>query len=221
MIQIDYNKVVFSKNIVELQSLHKKSVSGNLSFSDNAIINNLEFGRTYYMFYNNKLVAFKILAFSVTNGVYLVKTPNDFHWLELRNYRLFNTKEEYFLYLENKCKPIILETSVIDLCNIPTINNRYCGGSMELRNSYKWNKGLGKPIQDISYMYEVLFVNDGFVVYYKLREDCYDTYEQCLQANLNGMEIEEFAEEMSFPTIEITFKTETKPKIHTLRFIED
>lgn len=220
MIQIDYNKVVFSKNIAELQSLHKKSVSGHLSFSDNAIINNLEFGRTYYMFYNNKLVAFKILAFSVTNGVYLVKTPNDFHWLELRNYRLFNTKEEYFLYLEGKCNPIILETSVIDLSNIPTIKTRWSGTSMELRNAYKWNKGLGKPIQEISYMYEILFVNNGFVVYYKLREDCFDSYEECVQHHLDGMMVEEFAEDC-FPSITISIETEIRPKIHTLRFIED
>ena len=220
MVQIDYNAVMFSKNIEEYKTMFRKEkVYGNLSFEDNSIIKNLDFGKTYYMFFKDKLVAFKIRAFSVIKDKYFIQTPNNVMWVNLRNYRLFNTKEEYFLYLEGKCNPIVLETTLIDLCNIPTIVNRW-NHSMELRNCYKWDKGLGKPIKNTSYLYDVLFVGNGFVIYYELFEGSFDTYEQCVKANLNGMNVEDFDEEDGIPTFTITIKAEIKPKIHTLRFIE-
>ena len=222
MVQIDYNAVIFSKNIEEYKTTFRQErVDGSLSFEDNSIIKNLDFGKTYYMFFNNKLVAFKIRAFSVVNDKYFIQTPNSVMWINLREYRLFNTKEEYFLYLEGKCNPIVLETTIIDLSKIPTIVNsrRFSCCRMELQNAYKWEKELGKPIKELSYVYDVIFVKSGFVVYYALKNNCYDTYEQCVKANLNGMCIEEFGED-EIPTFTITIKAEIKPKIHTLRFIE-
>ena len=45
------------------------------------------------------------------------------------------------------------------------------------------------------------------------------TYEECVQNTLDGMTIEEFGEEEVEITINVS--TTNKPKIHTLRFIED
>lgn len=217
---INYDSVVFNKNINELKTMYgEMNVNSHLSVENPIIIKNLDFGRTYYIFYNNNLIAFKIHAFSLVKELFLVQMPNCFKWLNLKNYRLFNTKEEYFLYLECMCNPIKIETTIIDISKFPYFKIRWSGASMELRNGYKWDKGHGKPFCDLSYVYDILLVESGFVIYYKLRENCFNTYEECVKHNLDGMVIEDFEEEI--PTITITFKTETKPKIHTLRFIEE
>lgn len=220
MIQIDYKKVLFSKNIAEYQALFEQKVSGDLGVIGSHIIETLSFGKVYYMFYVDKLVAFKILAYSVKKSLYLIQTPNGLKWINIRNYRIFNTKEEYFLYLENKCSPIVLEIKLIDLLFLPHFKQS-CGNSKYLYNAYKWSQGKGKPIQEMSYVYDILFDGNKFIIYYKLLENCFDSYEECVQHQLNGMMIEEFDNEDDFSTITITFKKEIKPKIHTLRFIED
>lgn len=219
MIKVNYDAVMFSKNVAELEGMYGKKPTEYLTVSSHSMIINLEFGKTYYMYHKDRLIAFKIRAFSVTKGTYLLQTPNGLMWENLKYFRIFNKKEEYFFYLEKKCDPIVVEEQQIYLSKLPYFHSTYSSGGARLYNAYEWCDGLGKPKEEISYVYDVLFVDNGFVVYYKLLSKCYDTYEQCVQANLDGMLIEEFEEENE-TTITITIKTE-KPKIHTLRFIED
>ena len=219
MIQINYKSVKFSSNIAEYQALFTNQVSASLSVDYHDVIKNLEFGKTYYIYYNNKLMAFKIHAFSVTKNLYLIQTPTEIKWLNIRKYKIFNTKEEFFLCLENKCNPIVLETAHICLFDLPYFNSTNYTKLPRLKNAFKWSKDNAKPIQELSYIYDVLFDGKTFIVYYELMNDCFNTYEECVQHHLNGMVIEEF-EEDCFPTISITIETEVRPKIHTLRFIE-
>lgn len=220
MIKIDYNAVLFSKNVAELEKICGRKPTECLSVNYHSMIINLDFGKTYYMYYKDRLIAFKIRAFSVTRGTYLLQTPNGLMWENLKYFRIFNKKEEYFLYLEKKCDPIIVEEQQIYLSKLPHFHSTYGSGGARLYNAYKWSDGYGKPKEELSYIYDVLFIKSGFLVYYKLQNKCYDTYEQCVKANLDGMPIEDFEEEDE-TTITITIKTETKPKIHILRFIED
>lgn len=219
MIKVNYDAVMFSKNVAELEKMYGKKPMECLSVSNHSMIINLEFGKTYYMYHKDRLIAFKIRAFSVTRGTYLLQTPNGLMWENLKYFRIFNKKEEYFLYLEKKCDPIIVEEQQIYLSKLPHFRSNYLSGGARLYNAYEWSDGSGKPKEELSYVYDVLYVGNGFVVYYKLQNKCYDTYEQCVRANLDGMPIEDFEEEFE-TTITITIKTE-KPKIHTLRFIED
>ena len=52
------------------------------------------------MYYKDKLIAFKIHAFSMLKEDYLIQTPTCFMWVNLKYYRVFNKKEEYFKLAE-------------------------------------------------------------------------------------------------------------------------
>ena len=100
MIKVNYDAVMFSKNVAELEGMYGKKPMECLTVSSHSMIINLEFGKTYYMYHKDKLIAFKIRAFSVIKGTYLLQTPNGLMWENLKYFRIFNKKEEYFLYLE-------------------------------------------------------------------------------------------------------------------------
>lgn len=220
--ELNYNNVVYSTNVNELYKLHNTS---KLEYDYKAepirVITNLEFNKVYYMIYENKLVAFKLIAISVIMGGYLVETPFGVKLVGLRGIKVFYTKAEYFKYLENQCEPIIFDLITPQLLKLPSFSkHRVYEYKVVLNNSYKWDKYSGKPMQQTSKIFDVLYTENGFIVYYKLYDDkSYKTYQECLQANLDGMEICDFGEEETTITIEV--KTEVKPKIHTLRFIEE
>ena len=220
MTNIDFefkNVISYSRNIAELKRIKKDLKEPTTIFYMHTMITNLIFGKTYYMYYGSKLIAFKIQAFSFINNEYLVQTPNGYEWLYLS--RVFNTKEEYFLYLEGKCKPIKLNTETPHNFDSFKYINKWTTNQYELKNSFKWSY-KGKPEAEKSYVYDVLYTENGFIIYYDIKERSYPSYEECLKYNVDGMEIIDFEEEI-IPTITITFKTESKPKIHTLRFIEE
>lgn len=213
--------IVYSRNIEELDKLRGKKIQPIFSHKLHQIISNLEFGKTYYMYYKDKLIAFKIHAFSMLKEDYLIQTPTCFMWVNLKYYRVFNKKEEYFLYLEGKCNPIQYNFEYpFCFTYFKYVKNSNIFSEYYLKNSFKWDKGLGKPKAEMSYVYDLLYTESGFIYYYDIIADSFTTYEECVQNNMNGMEVVDFEEEIT-PTITITFKTETKPKIHTLRFIEE
>jgi hypothetical protein len=218
----NYDAVVYSKNVEEYQNMFSTKQSAKCSLDSTDMIINLKFGKTYYMYdkESKNLVAFKIRAFSVRIKRYLIQTPSKFEWMVLdTDSVIFNSKEEYFLYLSNKAKPIVLEQERLYVGRLPHFHSQYgCGN--HLYNAFYWSETEAKPIEWQSYVYDALYVESGIIVYYELRHNCFDTYEECVKHQLDGMCVEEFAEDV-FPTISITFKGETNPIIHTLRFIED
>lgn len=218
----NYQAVLFTKDVERYRNLLKIRSGKDFRISPQFVINNLDYDSVYYMLYNGKLTAFKIKAFSFHRDRYLIQTPSSMEWVEFSTYSsvIFKSKEDYFSYLENKCSPIELKNELINPLDLPYFRRCVGCSSSYLTNAYKWSIKEAKPKKEDSYIIDVIFLGDSFVVFYELCKDCYDTYEQCLQANLDGMEIEEFAEE-EIPTFTITIKAETKPKIHTLRFIED
>lgn len=215
---LNYNNVMYSTNVNELAKLRNvNNLNYDYAVEPKRMITNLEFGKVYYIIYEKKLLAFKIKAISVIRGGYLIETPFGLKWFSLECFRLFFSKEHYFKYLENQLNPIEYSFETPNLFNLgftqPVNKFRLC-------NSYKWFKEYGKPMQQSSKIFDVLYTENGFVVYYKLYDDkSYKTYQECLQANLDGMEICDFVEEET--TIHFHIKTETKPKIHVLRFIEE
>lgn len=215
------HSITYSRNIEELNQLRGKKMQHIFSHRLHPMISNLKFGKTYYMYYKDSLIAFKIHAFSMLKEDYLIQTPTCFMWVNLKYYRVFNKKEEYFLYLEGKCNPIQYDTEYpFNFVHFKYVENSNICNEYYLRNSFKWHNGLGKPSNEISYVYDLLYTESGFIYYYKNIADSYTTYEECVQNNINGMEVIDFEEEV-IPMFTITFKTETKPKIHTLRFIEE
>lgn len=221
MISLNYNSV-FTTNIKEYkQLLNSKYPIYSTNYIHNcSIITNLTFGKLYYIFYDNNLIAFKLIAFSVREKDYLMETPNGLLWLNLNIYKVFYTKGHYFDYLEGKQNPIEFISQKIDLCNIPnfTLNTTELF-KIELKTSYKWDKSLGKPIKICSRIYDILYTENGFVVYHELSNESFYSYQECLCSNLNGMKIVDFDEEET--TFHFNIKTETKSKIHVLRFVEE
>jgi hypothetical protein len=162
------------------------------------------------------LTAFKLIAISVIKNKYLIQTPLEKKWVSLSDYYLFFNKEHYFRYLEEQDSPIKYEYERINLANIKLNTTDGCGYS--LLNSYIWST-TGKPTTYPSYINDVIYTDNGFIVFYTLRKDAYSSYSKCLQASIPNVNVVDFGEEEINVSISIT--KEQTPKVYNLRIIED
>jgi hypothetical protein len=151
----------------------------------------------------------------------LIETPSGLRWINLKYKRFYASKEDFFKQLTTEIN-LCLGVNITDFVfNEKDVNNsfRKNHNNYRLYNSYVWGKDNTKPKLEMSKIYEILQTKDSFIIYYELGKGAYDSYEECVKARLDGFEIQEFGEEQISVNIEI--KKVQKPKIHTLRFIEE
>ena len=165
------------------------------------------FGKTFYAIIDDKIYGLKILAWalggnsSYPNRMYLIQTPTFTRWINLIKTPLFTSVNDL---VEGKNKfdiPLIWEYSLFE--NAPT-NLRlikfesYRGTRRwEIRQSFYYSKSdgcIGTTGTKIEYL---IGTPQGIFFGLEQKKDYYNTKEECLSANFNGMDIVDFAE----PTI--------------------
>ncbi len=186
---------------------------------------NIVLGKTYYAIINGDLVAFRIKAYCFTQSVcdtYLwcfVETASGFaDWTNtiFKNH-IFASVEDYYNYLSSGVGNIKLE--YVNFSNLAE-NKGFC-----LKNTYYWHKQNQRPQATDTKLYYVLIDEEHVYVgvdythgqYGKL-EQGFSNGEDCIKANIDGMNIIEFAE----PNISFSIKIEEpkEPKIRILKFID-
>lgn len=227
------------QNIVGLNQLDKKVkelIDGGSCLSESIYLDrhapsNIPFEKIIYMKNGKQLMAIKILMASYVNSVkdkskfqnldggywyFLVQTPHGIVWrndLTNRGVRFFSSKEEYFQHLENGCGGF----SIKEECIGRLINARHLG-SVTLKKTWRWNGHCAE--QTTSPIKNIVLNKDGINFIYVPWDSNYWTKEECIKANIDGLEIVEF------PPIENTIKVDIQvvksaPIIRTINIIED
>ena len=164
------------------------------------------FGRTFYAIIDGKIYGLKILAWALggcsayPSRMYLIQTPTFTRWTNLPDTPLFTSVNDL---VEGKNKfniPLIWDYSLFE--NTPTdlrmVNYGSYNGkrNWEIRQSFYYSKGDG-CVRDTNTKIAYLGTPQGIFFGLEQKKDCYNTKEECLSANFNGMDIVDFAE----PTI--------------------
>ena len=180
---------------------------------------NLPFNKTLYAVSKNNLVAFKVLICSYVcnngeyNWKYYVKTPFGTKWydtdLGTYNQTLFNSKEEYFSFLETGEGGFCIKTEHYYLYN-------------SIHIIWKWDGE--QAVKRIPSIRNIILNENGLSLIYEKRDDEFWTKEECVKANLETMEIFDFPEEEDTISITINLPINNKkiePIVRTLKFIEE
>lgn len=189
-------------------------------------------GKIYYGMYDNKLTAFKILAYAVYStyfhyqhiGVsYLVQFPGEEpRWIKDFldvNTRIFESKEDFLAHqIKGNYNVDLHWLSHVHLSEI-THSNAIC----LVGKCYVWNKTRLMPYNEfLPLMLQFMVIDDTLYIRVSKtysNDKVYLTKEECVADNLNNLDIVEFADE---PIIEVKVNFATERKVvHTLRFIED
>ena len=187
---------------------------------------NLELNKVYYMVYNSSLIAFKVIMLNLlSHKKYLIQTPSTRMWVNLKECYLFSSKEHYFQYLEHKASPLEFELRSFDFTNVihndkklfrkDTIDFQYTNCTC-----FQWSKVYNKPTYTNTKLNVAILCEQGIFFNIVTDENVFMTYEECVKSVLDGMLVEEFGNEEEVK-ITINISTTKKPKIHTLRFIEE
>lgn len=186
----------------------------------------IELNKVYYMVHNSSLIAFKVIMLNLlSHKKYLIQTPSTRMWVNLKECKLFSSKEHYFQYLENKALPLEFEFRSFDFTNVihndkklfkkDTIEFQYTNCTC-----FQWSKVYNKPTYADTKLNVAILCEQGIFFNIVTDEKVFMTYEECVKSVLDGMLVEEFGDEEEVK-ITINISTTKKPKIHTLRFIED
>ena len=185
----------------------------------------IELNKVYYMVHNSSLIAFKVIMLNLlSHKKYLIQTPSTRMWVNLKDCLLFSSKEHYFRYLENKETPLQFELRRFDFTNVIHNNKQlFRKDSVEFQYTnctcFQWSKVYNKPTYTDTKLNVAILCEQGIFFNIATDEKVFMTYEECVKSVLDGMLVEEFGDEEVKVTINIS--TTKKPKIHTLRFIED
>jgi hypothetical protein len=186
---------------------------------------NIILGKTYYYIdTNGNLVAFRIKAFSITQGhptdgktMCLVETPFKTFWSNgILSSPIFNEKEDYYNYLASGQGAIKVEYDYL---------SNDCCHNFSMKKTYYWSKALHRPQVTETNMHFVL-ITDTKVYFgvdythsqYSKKEMGYASGEDCIKANIDGMKIIEFAEPKV--TINLHIEEPKEPKVRVLKFID-
>lgn len=185
----------------------------------------IELNKVYYMVHNSSLIAFKVIMLNLlSHKKYLIQTPSTRMWVNLKDCLLFSSKEHYFRYLENKETPLQFELRKFDFTNVIHNNKQlFRKDTVEFQYTnctcFQWSKVYNKPTYTDTKLNVAILCEQGIFFNIATDEKVFMTYEECVKSVLDGMIVEEFGDEEVKVTINIS--TTKKPKIHTLRFIED
>ena len=197
----------------------------------------LRFGKKYYKIGSgNKLIAFKVLAYAVYSrhttykeiGLsFLVQLPNsESQWIKDfigEKTTIFESKEAFFEHqVSGHCSTDlewrIGRTAFSSLARAAVIG--FYG------KGWYWNTTTNKPHNDFYPRFEhILVTKEGMIVcisnYTCGYNDTFINKTECVKNKLNGMVIEDFEdEENEYLVINIEI-TSSKPKVHTLHFVEE
>lgn len=171
------------------------------------IPSNIEFGKTYY-YYNdrNALVAFKLLAVSfcpIGNGsraVYYIKIPNKSPmWMAhfFDTYKIFKSGKDFTDYIMTGNGQ---HKVTFDVFTCDANNDDGCG--FAVKRTYRWDKRANRPVLVNSLINHLFITKDCTYVGYSNEyrgehgtlEKGYATAQECINANMSGLEIVEFDE---------------------------
>lgn len=199
----------------------------------------LQFEHIYYTYKNNKLIAFKVLAYCVYSHLttyekvglsFLIQMPNErTKWIEdflQCDTKVFDSVEAFMSHQVNGNGAISLgwdrACSALSEFTTTYVNSTLQYKTLE-HKMWKWNNTAMYPTNTfMPYFKRCLFYKDNIYVYLPLKclgADMFLSKEECIKSRLNGMEIVEFDEDK--PTIKINIDITTNKKIHTLRFLEE
>ena len=212
-------------NFVNTPSIEGYSRNGYSSkLYDAKIPRNITLGATYYTLSGGNLIAFKIRAYSFTQSTaycttwYLIETPLETTWsTSFLGNPIFASVEDYYSYIASGNGRIKVEYEYF--------TNLKENKGFELKKTYYWNKQNQRPFITSTRMYNVLVTDTKVYVgvdythsQYGKNERGFVSGEECIKANINGMQIIEFNE----PNVSFTFHIEepTEPKIRILKFID-
>ena len=162
------------------------------------------FGRTFYAIIDGKIYGLKILAWALggcsvhPSRMYLIQTPTFTRWTNLPDTPLFTFVKDL---VEGKNKfdiPLISAYGLFE--NTPTdlrMANYGSHSGWEIRQSFYYSKGDGCVRDTNTKIAYLVGIPQGIFFGLEQKKDCYNTKEECLSANFNGMDIVDFAE----PTI--------------------
>lgn len=190
----------------------------------------LEFNRTYYKYAKDKLTAFRILAYAVQgkyprNGgdkylklSYLVQTPsNKPEWIENyidEDYPIFYSKEDFLRHQVRSCS--------VDLgwvCGrVAFPQSAYAAVISARGRVWAWDSSSLRPTNDFHPNMDYFVVCPDGVYIGVSDEDYYLSAQDCVKSHLDGMEIDEFAEEPFSIQIDVL---PSEQVTHTLRFVEE
>ena len=193
------------------------------------------FGTTYYKYSDNKLVAFRILAYAVHSNLlgekiglsFLVQLPNsEPQWIKdfiTEKTIIFDSKESFLAHqvYGNADTKLGWESGRLvfpELARVAVIG--FYG------RCWVWSNDANKPTNKFYPCFNRLFITDeGMFVCLPIKVthlthsvNMFTNQEDCVKDKLDGMEIVEFSEEPMEINIKIYPNT---PKVHTLRFIEE
>lgn len=217
-IKLKHNEVFENQVSNELLGIVKKFNSN--TWKDIYSYPILNFNKVYYKLIDDKLTAFKIKMCifnksAIYNWTFVVEFPNgEIKYINdflVRNDIVFNSKEDFFNYLQgNKCGFRILTERE---------NNSIIGNTISFYNTYVWDNKSQKPKPIRTPILGVILNENGFNYILENVKGAFRSAEECLKHKLNGLVIEEFPQETNINSLFIQ-TTSITPLIRTLTFIE-
>lgn len=210
-----------------------KGGSSEFKLHDNYPIN-IPFNKLVYMKRGNKLMAIKFLMatyistsiknvkqelFDIENcytdkgylcgWYYLIQTPFGTKWMSIDRSgktRFFYSKEDYFKHLENGYGGFEIKYDRIGM------------GTYSFNESWHWNGHCAEKAH--SYIKNLIITEDGLSVVLVPYCGEYYTKEECIRANVEGMEIIEFPPTESVIKVSIEV-VKNPPIVKTISFVEE
>lgn len=193
--------------------------SNDTSLRDTYSVKVFNFNQTYYMEFEGKLTAFRVLAISLMTREYLIQFPSSTRVIEYSDIpsNIYLSKDDYFAHIEGVKSNIKLEYISFKINDLhPSFSKGY---PVYFYNSYIWDKLLGKPSRYACLIHYFILTKDGIYISYSNKNETFPTYEDCVKHHLEGMVVEDFASN-EIPVINIETEKQEKPIVHTLKFIE-
>ena len=193
--------------------------SNDTSLGNTFSLKVFNFNQTYYMEFEGKLTAFRVLAISFIEKEYLIQFPGSTRLIEASKIpsNIYLSKDDYFAHIEGTKKNIKIEYITFSVTDFhPSFSNGY---PTRFYNSYKWDDLLGKPSRYACLIHYIILTKEGIYISYSNKNETFPTYEDCVKHHLEGMIVEDFASN-EIPVINIETEKQEKPVVHTLKFIE-
>jgi hypothetical protein len=196
---------------------------------------NIDFDKVYYLYNKqlNQVTAFKLLAISFRYDyfemyrVYCVKyaTKSEPVWVTdiFKNNIVFESLEDFNEYIANGNGRVVETYEPLDFDS--AIKD---GSGLTIKRTYYWNKAENRPKMCNSRINHILITKDK--VYISISHVCsvyssrnpiegFETKEDCIKANMNGLTIVKF--EKPSLNIKIDFEVNDKPKIIKVVFVNE
>lgn len=164
------------------------------------------FGKTFYAIIDGTIYGLKILAWALggcsasPKTMFLIQTPKFTRWLHLYQYPLFTSVNDLVEGINKYDIPVEYDYEVFKVTptSLRMINRGDSGRrDWEVRQSFYFSKSKGQVDETNTKIAYLVETPQGMFFGLEQKDGCYNTKEECLSAQFNGMDIVDFAE----PTI--------------------